>query len=84
MHASNAAFNSDVGMANANLGFDPDTGTGSGYKETLYGSVFYHLSKRTEVYVAGDYMKLHKGYVVSTTFGAKNPLELTTGIGTCF
>ncbi|WP_133648794.1 porin [Paraburkholderia flava] len=84
MHTTNAAFDDTGGIANANLTFDPDTGTGSGYKETLYGSVFYHLSKRTELYVAGDYMRLHKGYVVATTYGAKNQLELTTGIRTRF
>jgi predicted porin len=60
-------FDDNGGTANANLGVNPDTGTGSGYKETLHASVFYHLSKRTEVYVAGDYMKLHDGYVVATT-----------------
>ena len=84
MHASNAAFDDNGSTANANLGFNPDTGTGSGYKETLYASMFYHLSKRTERYVAGDYMKLHDGYKVATTYGAKNQLELTTGIRTRF
>ncbi|MBB5497733.1 hypothetical protein HDG37_001933 [Paraburkholderia sp. MM5384-R2] len=29
-------------------------------------------------------MKLHNGYVVATTFGAKNQLQLTTGIRTRF
>ncbi|EJO61102.1 hypothetical protein BURMUCF1_3342 [Burkholderia multivorans ATCC BAA-247] len=29
---------------------------GNGFKETLYASVSYHLSKRTELYLAGDYM----------------------------
>jgi hypothetical protein len=84
MHASNAEFDDNGSIANANLGFNPDTGTGSGYKETLYGSVFYHFSKRAEVCVAGDYMKLHRGYVIASTFGAKNQLELTTGIRTRF
>ncbi|WP_415120467.1 porin [Paraburkholderia sp.] len=84
MHASNAAFDDTGGTANANLGFNPGGGTASGYKETLYASMFYHMSKRTELYIAGDYMKLHDGYVVATTFGAKNQLELTTGIRTRF
>ncbi len=51
---------------------------------TLYGSIFYHLSKRTELYLAGDYMKLHGGYKVSSTFGSNNQFELTTGIRTRF
>ncbi|MGF6607450.1 hypothetical protein OKW45_002350 [Paraburkholderia sp. WSM4175] len=29
-------------------------------------------------------MKLHHGYVVATTFGAKHQLQLTTGIRTRF
>jgi hypothetical protein len=36
------------------------------------------------VYIAGDYMKLHGGYTVATTFGANNQLELTSGIRTRF
>lgn len=56
----------------------------NGFDETLYASVFYHLSKRTELYLAGDYMKLHGGYKVASTFGSNNRLELTTGIRTRF
>lgn len=86
MRVHNAAYNAAGDITNANLGgsFDPSQGVHNGYKETLYGSVFYHLSKRTEVYVAGDYMKLHGGYTVGSTFGATNQLELTSGIRTRF
>ncbi|TDN63240.1 porin [Paraburkholderia sp. BL10I2N1] len=85
MRTKNAAYNIDGDIPNANLGaFDPTSALHNGWKETLYWSAFYHLSKRTEVYVAGDYMKLHGGYTVGTTFGATNQLELTTGIRTRF
>jgi len=85
MRVKNAAYNSDGDIQNANIGaFDPTSGLHNGYKETLYGSIFYHLSKRTEVYLAGDYMRLHGGYTVGSTFGATNQLELTSGIRTRF
>ncbi|WP_425325522.1 porin [Paraburkholderia sacchari] len=85
MRVHNAAYNADGNIPNANLGtFDPTSGLHNGFKETLYASVFYHLSKRTEVYLAGDYMKLHGGYTVGSTFGASNQLELTTGVRTRF
>ncbi len=85
MRVHNAAYNTDGFIPNANTATpDLTTGVHNGFKETLYGSVFYHLSKRTELYFAGDYMRLHGGYTVSTTFGAKNQLELTTGIRTRF
>lgn len=57
---------------------------GNGFEETPCASVFYHLSKRTELYLAGDYMKLHGGYKVASTFGSNNRLELTSGIRTRF
>ncbi|WP_425394112.1 porin [Burkholderia singularis] len=85
MRVHNAAYNSDGDIPNANLGaFSLTSGVGNGYKETLYGSVFYHLSKRTEVYLAGDYMRLHGGYTVASTHGARNQVELTSGIRTRF
>ncbi|MBO7778305.1 porin [Burkholderia pseudomallei] len=85
MRVHNAAYNSDGNVPNANIGdFSLTSGVGNGFKETLYGSVFYHLSKRTELYLAGDYMRLHGGYTVASTHGATNQLELTTGIRTRF
>jgi predicted porin len=85
MRVHNAAYNSDGNIPNANIGaFSLTSGVGNGFKETLYASAFYHLSKRTEVYLAGDYMKLHGGYTVAGTNGSNNQLELTTGIRTRF
>jgi Outer membrane protein (porin) len=86
MRVKNAAYNSDGFIPNANSGAFDTTATTvhNGYKETIYASTFYHLSKRTEVYLAADYMKLHGGYTVSTTFGHNNQLEVATGIRTRF
>ena len=93
MRVHNAAYtqadaNGDGGglIPNANLSsnFDPAGGTHNGFKETVYASTFYHLSKRTELYLAGDYMKLHGGYTVGSTFGRDTQLEVTTGIRTRF
>jgi predicted porin len=85
MRVHNAALNSDGDVPNANLGaFSLTNGVANGYKETVYGSIFYHFSKRTEVYIAADYMKLHGGYTVGSTFGAKNQVEATSGIRTRF
>ena len=86
MRVHNAAYNADGDIPNANTAhvFDATAGLHNGFKETLYASTFYHLSKRTELYLAGDYMRLHGGYTVGSTFGAKNQLELTTGVRTRF
>jgi predicted porin len=85
MHVKNAAYTSDGFIPNANSGaFSLTSGVHNGYKETLYASTFYHLSKRTELYLAADYMKLHGGYTVSTTYGHNNQLEVATGIRTRF
>jgi len=85
MKASNAAYNSDgTGTLNAYSDASGSTATGSGKKSTLYGSVFYHLSKRTELYVAADYMKLGDGYRVASANGFKNQTELAVGMRTRF
>jgi len=86
MHVKNAAYDSDGNIPNANSSlFDTaDTTVHNGYKETVYASTFYHLSKRTELYLAADYMKLHGGYTVAGTFGHNDQIEVATGIRTRF
>lgn len=85
MKANNAAYSSD-GSSTLNAYSDAatSTATGSGKKSTLYGSMFYHLSKRTEVYLAADYMKLSDNYRVGSTNGFKNQTELAVGMRTRF
>ncbi|MCY0853160.1 porin [Cupriavidus sp. D39] len=85
MHASNAAYSASTGATLQ--GYNPiglATTTGSGRKNTLYASVFYHFSKRTEVYLAADYMKLYQGYRVATAPNANNQFEFAVGMRTRF
>jgi predicted porin len=84
LRTRNAAYDINGDVPYANVGtFDLASGVHNGFKETLYWSAFYHLSKRTELYLAGDYMRLHGGYTVAQT-SSSNQLELTTGIRTRF
>ncbi len=85
MKANNAAYNA-AGTSTLNAFADTSTATtvGTGKKSTLYGSVFYHLSKRTELYVAADYMKLRNGYRVASANGFSNQTELAAGMRTRF
>jgi predicted porin len=53
---------------------------GTGNRDTIYASVFYHLTKRAEVYVAGDHLKLTDNYKVAGTNGHSNQTELVTGL----
>ena len=83
--AENAGFNGDATstltpFADASKA----TVAGSGKKGTVYGSVFYHLSRRTEVYAVADYMKLQDNYRVAGTNGFANQTEFGVGIRTRF
>ncbi|MFJ3046019.1 porin [Herbaspirillum chlorophenolicum] len=85
MRATNAAYSADgSGTLNAYTDASTATATGSGKKTTVYGSMFYHLSKRTELYVAADYMKLTDGYRVSSANGFMNQTQLGVGMRTRF
>ena len=60
--SKNAGFNSG---GNTLIPYQDASGvtlTGTGDKKTLYGSVFYHFDRRTEAYLAADWMKLKDGY----------------------
>jgi predicted porin len=56
------------------------TMTGTGDKKTLYGSIFYHFDRRTEAYLAADYMKLTDGYHLSVTNGHATQNEVAMGL----
>lgn len=84
MKANNAALSGSGNVLNAFANASSATATDSGKKATLYGSAFYHFSKRTEVYVAADYMKLNDGYRVGSANGFKNQAELAVGMRTRF
>src|SRR6267143_5235696 len=56
------------------------TAVATGTTRTLYGSVFYHLSRRAEVYLAADRMWLLQGYRLAVTNGYSTQTEIATGI----
>ena len=84
MKAGNAAFGADGSTLNAYSNVASATAAGSGRKQTVYVSVFYHVSKRTEFYVAADYMKLKDQYIVGATNGHNSQTEFGVGMRTRF
>ena len=81
LRSTNAAYSSK-GFTLRPFQDDP-TGSktvGTGSKRTLYGSIFYHMSRRAEVYVAADKMWLLDGYKLAVTNGFRNQTEVATGI----
>jgi predicted porin len=64
MQANDAAVNAaGTSVLNAYADASAATTTVSGSRNTLYGSVFYHLDKSTDVYVAADRLMLNDRYV---------------------
>ena len=84
MKANNAAVNGGGNVLNAFANASAATVTATGSRSTLYGSVFYHFDKITEVYVAADYLRLKDGYKVGVTNGFTSQTELALGLRTRF
>lgn len=84
MKTQNGAISKGGSTLNAFVDGSTAPTAGTGKKSTLYGSAFYHLSKRTELYVAADYMKLADGYKVAGTNGFGNQTEVAIGMRTRF
>ncbi len=82
MRASNAALNGSGNVYNAYADASGGTATiAEGKRSTVYGSVFYHFDKSTEVYLVADYLKLADGYTqASVTHGLDNQAEYGAGI----
>jgi predicted porin len=81
MKADNGALKSGV-VANAFASVAGLTAVGSGNRSTVYGSLFYHFDKSTEVYFAADYLKMDAGY--GTVNGSDNQTEVAIGLRTRF
>lgn len=81
MKASNAALKGGV-VRNAFYEIGGLTAVGSGNRNTIYGSVFYHFDKSTEVYIAADYLKMDAGY--GTIKGSDSQTEVAVGMRTRF
>jgi predicted porin len=84
MKASNAAVSGSGNVLNAFASATSATTTATGSRATLYASAFYHFDKITEVYVAGDYLKLKDGYKFGATNGFTSQTELAVGLRTRF
>ena len=78
--AKNAGFNSGGNTLIPYQDASSVTLTGTGDKKTLYGSVFYHFDRRTEAYLAADWMKLKDGYHLSITNGHDTQNEVALGL----
>ena len=66
------------------LGYQNMKATATGSRATLYASTIYHFDKITEVYLAGDYLKLKDGYKVGATNGFPSQTEIALGLRTRF
>lgn len=77
MKASNAALKGGV-VRNAFYEIGGLTAVGSGNRNTIYGSVFFHFDKSTEVYIAADYLKMDAGY--GTVKGSDSQTEMAVGM----
>ncbi|CAM3874481.1 porin [Roseateles saccharophilus] len=84
--SKNAAFGKDGAVMGPIRAFNDGsaaTTAVNGTRSTLYASVFYHFDKFTEVYLAGDYMKLKDGSSLKVD-GSQNQTELAVGMRTRF
>lgn len=80
LKAKNAGFGSSGNTLNPYANTSGVKLAGSGDKKTVYASAFYHFDRRTEVYLAADYLRLTSGYKVGVTNGFKNQTEVATGL----
>lgn len=85
MKATNGGYNAaGSNTLNAFASTAAVTRSGSGSRKTIYGSMFYHLSKRTELYLAADRLNITNGYKVSAANGFPRQTEFAVGIRTRF
>jgi predicted porin len=56
----------------------------SGKKQTIYGSIFYHFDRSTELYLAADHMSTKDGWRDPRSLGANSQNEIAVGIRTRF
>lgn len=80
MNATNAAVNGGGYVLNAYANTSTAKATATGKRRTVYGSVFYHFDKRTELYLASDYLSTTGNYKASQAHGADSQFELATGL----
>jgi predicted porin len=79
-HAKNAGFNAGGFTFIPYQDASGATTSGTGDKKTAYGSIFYHFDRRTEAYLAADYMRLTDGYKLAVTNGHNSQAEVAIGM----
>jgi len=80
MKANDAGLSSKGFMQNPFSNGAASTTFGTGTKDTTYGMVMRHLSKRMEAYMGFDYMTLKDGYKLAATNGHDSQTEYAIGI----
>lgn len=80
MRASNAGVNGSGYVQNAYSDTSALTATGTGSRNTLYGSMFYHLDSATEIYFAFDRLTTTDTYLASQANGATSANEVAVGM----
>lgn len=83
MSANNAGITgtgTSANVLNAFANTSAVTATASGRRKTLYGSVFYHLDRQTEVYAVVDRLTMTGGYRQGSAFGFTDQTEFGVGM----
>jgi predicted porin len=80
MTADNAGVDGSGFVQNAFSDTSAIKATASGDRSTIYGSIFYHLDKATEFYLAFDHLNTTDGYLAAQAKGATSQNELGLGM----
>jgi len=80
MDANNAAVNGGGYVLNAYANATNATATASGKRKTLYGSIFYHFDKRTELYIAADRLLTDGTYLAAQANGFRSQTGAAAGM----
>jgi predicted porin len=80
MSAHNAGLNGAGYVQNAYNDTSGITATATGNRKTLYGSVFYHLDRQTEFYLAADHLATTGGYKAAQAHGFNSQSEVGLGM----
>jgi predicted porin len=80
MSANNAGVNGSGYVKNAFSDTSTLTATATGKRKTLYGSIFYHLDKQTDFYLAADHLSTTGGYKAAQANGFTSQSEMGLGM----
>jgi predicted porin len=80
MSANNAGVNGSGFVKNAYADTSTVTGVATGKRKTLYGSIFYHLDKQTEFYLAADHLTTTDTYKAAQANGYMSQSEVGLGM----